>query len=189
MRFFGLERVMNDNALQQDIVQCIRKGYVFFYPTDTVYGFGCDATKREATNRIKSIKETNHPFSVIAPSNEWILENLIVHDKSVLDKLPGPYTLIFKKKSLGFMDNVCNNNSLAVRIPDHPLTQVIQKSERPFVTTSANITGEPVITNPSSIPRDIARELDIIIDAGQLGNHASTIIDCTDAEARVNERK
>ncbi len=188
MRFFILERILKENGLRTEIVQCIKKGYVFFYPTDTVYGFGCDATKREATGRIRTIKGTNHPFSVIAPSKKWVLDNLIVRDESVLDKLPGPYTLIFRKKSHGFLENVCNGNSLGVRIPDHPLTEIIQESERPFVTTSANISGQSTISSARAIPRDIARELDIIIDGGELISPASKIIDCTGEEARVIER-
>ena len=189
MRFFTLERILQDKSLQTDIIQCVKKGYVFFYPTDTVYGFGCDATKREAVGRIKSIKETNHPFSVIAPSKEWIIENLIVADTTVLDRLPGPFTLIFKKKSPSFLDHVCSSNSLGVRIPEHPLTKIVQKSEKPFVTTSANISGQETITNAKEIPRDIARELDMIIDAGQLSNPASTIINCTEIEPKEIERK
>jgi len=189
MRFFGLEKVLNDEKLQAEIVQCVKKGYVFFYPTDTVYGFGCDATKREAVGRIRSNKETEHPFSVIAPSKEWIIENLIVHDTTVLDRLPGPFTLIFKKKSASFMENVCKTNSLGVRIPDHPLTKIIQKSEKPFVTTSANISGQETIMSAKEIPREVAMGLDIIIDAGELSNPPSTILDCMDLECREIKRK
>lgn len=188
MRFFRLERILQGNELQTDMVQCIKKGYVFFYPTDTVYGLGCDATKSEAVGRIRSIKETEHPFSVIAPSKEWVIKNLIVPDTSVLDRLPGPFTLIFKKKNAGFLENTCKSNSLGVRIPEHPLTKIIQKSEKPFVTTSANVSGQPTIVHPGEIPRDIARELDIIINAGQLDNAASDIIDCTGTEQKEVER-
>jgi len=189
MRFFSLEKIMQETGLQIELIQCIKKGYVFFYPTDTVYGFGCDATKREAVGRIRGIKETEHPLSVIAPSKKWIVENLIVPDTSVLDRLPGPFTLIFRKKSTGLLENACKSNSLGVRIPDHQLTEIIQKSEKPFVTTSANLSGQPTIANINEIPRDIGRELDIIIDAGQLAGSASTIIDCTGTEPREIERK
>lgn len=189
MRFLNLERLLQDKTLQTDVIQCVKKGYIFFYPTDTVYGFGCDATKREAVGRIRSIKETEHPFSVIAPSKEWIVSNLIVHDTSVLDRLPGPFMLIFKKKSASFLENVCSSNSLGVRIPDHPLIPIIQKSDKPFVTTSANISGQSTITNTREIPRDIARELDMIVDAGELNNPPSNIIDCTEMEQKEIERK
>jgi len=189
MRFLTLERILQDKALRTDVIQCVKKGYVFFYPTDTVYGFGCDATKREAVGRIKTIKETEHPFSVIAPSKEWVVENLIVADTTVLDRLPGSFTLIFKKKSPSFLEHVCKSNSLGVRIPDHPLTKIIQKSEKPFVTTSANISGQSTITNAKEIPRDIARGLDMIIDAGELTNPPSTIIDCTEIEPKEVERR
>jgi L-threonylcarbamoyladenylate synthase len=189
MRFLTLEKVLENRELQTELIQCVKKGYVFFYPTDTVYGFGCDATKQSSVGRIRGIKETEHPFSVIAPSKEWITENLIVPDVSVLDRLPGPFTLIFKKKSASFMENACKTNSLGVRIPDHPFTKIIQGSEKPFVTTSANISGQQTLSGVAEITRDIAMGLDMIIDAGQLDGQASTIIDCMGTGQKEIERK
>ncbi|MBI4020113.1 MAG: Sua5/YciO/YrdC/YwlC family protein, partial [Candidatus Aenigmarchaeota archaeon] len=60
---------------ENELVAAILKGNIFAYPTDTVYGLGCDATNEESVGLVRSIKRTSHPFSVIAPSKMWIREN------------------------------------------------------------------------------------------------------------------
>ena len=81
----------------------IKSGIVFVYPTDTIYGIGCDATNSSSVLKVRNIKERNDlPFSVVAPSKDWIRDNCEVDAKAEqwLDKLPGPYTLILKLKRL-----------------------------------------------------------------------------------------
>ena len=66
----------------------IEEGSIFIHPTDTIYGIGCDATNKEAVRKIRDIKQSKQPFSVIAPGKQWILDNCIVHEhaKEFLDK-------------------------------------------------------------------------------------------------------
>ncbi|MBI4176539.1 MAG: threonylcarbamoyl-AMP synthase [Candidatus Aenigmarchaeota archaeon] len=166
---------------RNDIVKSILSGSVFVYPTDTVYGIGCDAANQEAVARIRKIKRTSHPFSVIAPSREWIKENMEIKKpfEKYLDFLPGPYTLILKVKGNIVSENVSYSGKLGIRIPRHPLTELIQESGTPFVTTSCNISGEETISSVAGIPVSISGKADFIIDAGRLGNQASSIIDLT----------
>ncbi|UCG94990.1 MAG: Sua5/YciO/YrdC/YwlC family protein, partial [archaeon] len=82
----------------EKIEQLVLQGSVFIHPTDTIYGLGCDATRYNSVIRIRQIKQREQkPFSVIAPSKEWILENCVVGEAD-LTRLPGPYTLILKLK-------------------------------------------------------------------------------------------
>ena len=76
----------------------ILNGKIFVYPTDTIYGLGCNALDGASVNKIKKMKgrDKDKPISVIAPSIDWIRENCIV-DFDLHKYLPGPYTLILKK--------------------------------------------------------------------------------------------
>ena len=81
------------------------KSKVLIYPTDTVYGIGCNAENEMLIDRIFRVKgrDRNKPMSVIAPNKEWILEHCIV-SREIIDKyLPGPYTILMKKKNADFL--------------------------------------------------------------------------------------
>ncbi|MBI4019740.1 MAG: Sua5/YciO/YrdC/YwlC family protein, partial [Candidatus Aenigmarchaeota archaeon] len=99
--------------------------------------------------------------------------------KKHMDLLPGPYTLILKMKKICAAKNVSYSQNLGIRIPKHPLTKIIQKSGRPFVTTSCNISGKPTIRAINGLPKPIEGEVDYIIDGGMLDNPASKILDLT----------
>ena len=155
----------------------IKSGEIFIYPTDTIYGIGCDATNIEAVEKIKKIKgrDRDKPLSVIAPSLGWIKENLIV-DVRLEKYLPGPYTLILKKKDKNFLNHISSGDSLGVRIPDTELTKEIQASGVPFVTTSVNLSGEPFMTSLNDLNSEIKNKVDEVIDAGELSGRPSTLI-------------
>jgi len=155
----------------------IQKGKLFIYPTDTIYGLGCNAENKESVEKIKQIKQRDKdkPLSIIAPSIEWINQNMIV-DLDLKKYLPGPYTIILKKKNPKFLEWVSNNESFGIRIPEHEFTRKIQESGVPFITTSVNLAGEPFITKVQDISPDILEEVDHIIDYGELNGIPSTII-------------
>ncbi len=154
-----------------DIVKEIKKGKVFVYPTDTVYGLGCDATNDESVKRIRKIKKSKKPFSVIA-SKEWIKENCEVKD---LSKLPGPYTFIVKMKKQ-YVSKEVTEGTLGVRIPDCDFTNLILESGKPFVTTSVNLTGEKNLVDIKDLKEDIKEKVDIVVDVGKLENKPSKVI-------------
>ena len=90
--------------------------------------------------------------------------------------LPGPYTLILKKKHIGFLSHVSETDTLGVRIPDNDFTKLIQKSGLPFITTSVNLSGKPPLTDLRSLEKSIKDVVDMIIDAGPLSGRPSTLI-------------
>jgi len=155
----------------------IKKGCIFIYPTDTLYGIGCDATNEDAVNKIKEIKsrDRDKPLSIIAPSIEWINEHCIV-DLDISKYLPGPYTLILKKKNPDFLKWISDNDSLGIRIPDNEFCKQIQESDKPFVTTSVNLSGEPFATKISDISENIKSQVDLIINIGELSGRPSTLV-------------
>ena len=160
------------------IIEKIKNGKIFVYPTDTVYGLGCDANNIKAVEKLKKIKgrDGKKPLSIIAPSKSWILENLIT-TKERLDKyLPGNYTLILRKKDSKFLTHASNTDTLGVRIPKHEFTEIIKKAGAPFITTSANLTGEKPASEFSEITERVIKKADILINGGKLSGIPSTII-------------
>lgn len=161
-----------------DFIEDIKHGAIFIYPTDTIYGLGCDATNEESVSLLKSIKyrDKDKPLSVIAPSIEWIKENCVFEDEQIKKYLPGPYTLILKKKNPEFLKHVSANDSIGVRIPDSEFTELVEKAGVPFITTSVNMAGEPFAIKISDIPHKILDAADIIIGVGKLDGRPSTLI-------------
>lgn len=163
---------MNIKELKKEILA----GKIFIYPTDTVYGVGCDASNIESVKKIREIKKRdNKPFSIVAPSISWIKENCIVDVK--LEKyLPGAYTIILKKKNKNLLKHVSDNEYIGVRIPKSDFTKKIQKTGVPFITTSVNFSGEKPANKIEEINKEILNKVDFIIDEGELNGKPSKLI-------------
>ncbi len=161
-----------------DFVEDIKHGAVFIYPTDTIYGLGCDAMNGDSVEIIKNLKylDKDKPMSVIAPSVDWIKEHCVVADDLLEKYFPGPFTLILKKKDANFMKDVSVNDSLGVRIPDCEFTRFVEKAGVPFITTSVNFAGEPFAVKISDIDAKILDSADIVIGVGKLDGRPSTLI-------------
>jgi L-threonylcarbamoyladenylate synthase len=158
------------------------QGELFIYPTDTVYGIGCDATNQEAVAKLREAKKRpKKPFSVIAPSPEWIERNLDVPEyvEPYLERLPGPVTLILRKKDGANVAPNVSGPKLGVRIPSHGLTELWQRFNKPFITTSANISGEPTIQGIDEVPEKLREFVALAIDDGKIGGSPSNVYDCT----------
>jgi len=186
MKTIKLEELLKDRALRKEVIRDIKDGKIFIYPTDTVYGLGCNAFQGPSVKSIREIKNTGHPFSIIAPSKDWIKRNFHLPSPKYLDKLPGPYTLILKKKRPTFLTSSSIYFSLGVRIPDHPLTKIIQEADVPFITTSANVSGLPTIKEVNEkISARLRLGVDIAIDGGKIEGKPSQIIDLTGEKPEI----
>ena len=148
---------------------------IFIYPTDTIYGIGCNAENNKNVKEIRKIKKRDRkPLSIIAPSISYILKNFEVN--KIEKFLPGPYTLILKKKNKEFLKHISNTEYIGVRIPNHAFTKFIQKTQKPIITTSVNFSGEKPANSIKEINKNILKKVDFVIDAGVLSGHASKII-------------
>jgi L-threonylcarbamoyladenylate synthase len=166
---------------EKEIISKIISGKIFIYPTDTIYGIGCDATNSESVNKIREIKKrSDKPFSIIAPSKEWINENCNINDKikAWLNKLPGSYTLILELKDKQAICEETNNiaDTIGIRIPNHWFYEILKKAGKPFITTSVNITSKGFMTSIDSIDKEIMSKVDYAIDEGILNKKPSTIV-------------
>ncbi len=169
----------------------IKAGKIFIYPTDTIYGIGCDATQIRAVRKIRKIKKRDaKPFSIIAPSKKWMTENFKIKP-TFLKKLPGPFTYILepKKKKLLPRAVLRGAKMVGVRIPKHKLTKLIQKTKKPFITTSVNISGQQHIFQIADIPKPILEKVDYVIDEGVLINPPSTLIDFSQDPPKIIKRR
>ncbi|MBI2581750.1 threonylcarbamoyl-AMP synthase [Candidatus Woesearchaeota archaeon] len=174
-----------------EIAEQIRSGAVFIYPTDTIYGIGCNALDKKAVDEIRKLKERPaNPFSIIVPSKEWITENCIVtkEGKEWIAKLPGPYTLIFKLKNKNTLAKSVNQDqeTIGVRIPDHWFSKVVEELGFPIVTTSANRSGKPFMTSLEDLDPKIKEGVDLIVYEGEKKGRPSKIVNLV--EGNVKER-
>jgi len=169
----------------------VKEGAVFIYPTDTIYGIGCNAMDEKAVEKVRKAKGNfERPVSVIAPDKDWVLENceLTGLENGWLDKLPGPYTLILNKKTDCIAGNVTSNDTLGVRIPDHWCKKIASETGLPIVTTSANLTGDMFMTSIDNLNDKVKKHVDFMIDEGIINGRPSTIVHLYDDEVKVVER-
>jgi len=164
-------------------LETIERGAIFIYPTDTIYGIGCNALNSKAVIRLRKIKEQyDRPVSIIAPSKKWIMENCEVNE-GALSKLPGPYTLIVKLKTKVIAKEVnLGSGTVGVRMPNHWITRQVAKFGFPIVTTSVNKTGNQFMTSFDNLDAEIAKKVDFIVYDGKKEGHPSTIINLINHE-------
>ncbi|OQY26861.1 MAG: threonylcarbamoyl-AMP synthase [Candidatus Cloacimonetes bacterium 4572_55] len=185
------KKVSENPKILDDIVTSLREGGIICYPTDTVYGLGCDAFHAEAVERLYRIKqsERHKPMSVIC------MDIMDIHRQAVIPgyayailkmKLPGPYTFILPRKNPKLKILLREHPQAGIRMPDHPLCiQLTKKLGRPLVSTSANISTEPTFSTAEKIESAFPNQLSYIIDAGELNSPPSSVIDLTKDVPRV----
>ncbi len=169
----------------------ILKGAIFIYPTDTIYGIGCNALDDRAIFRIRELKNREEkPFSVIAPSKKWILDNCMITDENWLNNLPGPYTFVMElKKKKAVSKNVNPGiKTLGVRIPNNWFSDFVEYLGVPVVTTSVNKTGEIYMTSLEDCDNDIKHNVNYIFYEGEKKGKPSTLVIFGKDKIEVRER-
>ncbi len=174
--------------------KAIHQGELFLHPTDTINGLGCNATNDKAVLKLRKIKG-NHtgPFSVIAPSKQWIRDNceMSEHAEKWLSRLPGPYTLIMKLKHKGAISKEVNNggDTLGIRIPDHWISEFVNFTKVPIITTSANLKGQEYVEDLDELHSDIKNNMTFMIyDVGGRKS-PSDIVFLNEEKPRVIKRQ
>ena len=167
--------------------EAIREGKIVAFPTETVYGLGANALNSVAIERIFEAKgrPSDNPLIVHIADKEKLYElTESIPEKAValMDKLwPGPLTLVFRKSSIIPSVITAGLNTVAVRMPEHPVArELIRLSEIPVAAPSANVSGKPSTTTAQHVLQDLDGKIDIIVDAGssRVGLE-STVLDMT----------
>jgi len=179
----------------QEVVEVLRNGGVIIYPTDTVYGMGCDITNQKAIERvcqIKGVKPQKQNFSFIC----YDLSNISDFTRTVSTPvfkmmkkaLPGPFTFILNANNN--VPKLLNNKkkTVGIRVPDHSIPRTLVKElGQPILTTSIKDDDDVIeySTDPELIYEKYRDLVDVVIDGGYGNNVASTILDCTGEEIEV----
>jgi len=177
------------------VVQILQRGGVIIYPTDTVYGFGCDITNPKAIEKVYRLRGLNPKksnLSFICKNIAQLAEYTLQIDNQIFKmlkrNLPGPFTFIFKANSKAPKLLKTNRKTVGIRIPDNNIAlAIIEALGNPILTTSLK-SGDEILeyfTNPSEIHDDFEKLVDLVIDGGIGNNVASTVIDCTTDELEI----
>ena len=176
------------------VVECLQDGGVIIYPTDTVYGIGCDIHQQKAVEaicRIKSINPKKNNLSFICHDLSHISEYAIVDTpvfKVMKKALPGAFTFILKASNK--VPKILNTakKTVGIRVPDHQIPRLIVKElGNPIITSSIKDEDEIIeySTDPELIYEKFKNRVDIVIDGGYGNNIASTVVDCLDNEFSI----
>lgn len=170
------------------VVDCLRSGGVIIYPTDTIYGIGCDIYNTQAIERIcriKNILPKHAHFSFICRDLSHLSDyarNISNVTFRILKKaLPGPYTFILEATREVPKLLKTKKETVGIRVPDHIICQtIIQELEHPIMSASLPMDDDvEYYTDPEMIHDIFGKQVDLVIDSG-IGNMiTSTIIDCT----------
>ncbi|WP_406826266.1 L-threonylcarbamoyladenylate synthase [Pedobacter sp. KACC 23697] len=184
----------NERAIEQ-VVEVLKKGGLIIYPTDTIYGLGCDITNPKAIEkicRIRGIKPEKANFSFICHDLKHIADYIKPIDNTtfrVLKKaLPGPFTFIFNANNNVPKLLSSNKKTVGIRVPDNNIARCIVKElGNPILSTSIKDDDDVIeySTDPELIHEKYENLVDIVIDGGYGDNEASTVIDCTTGEFEV----
>lgn len=177
------------------VVGMLGEGAIVVYPTDTIYGVGCDLMNRKAVQRlcnILDIKPQKLDLSFICNDLSHISEYVRRVDTPVFKllkrSLPGPYTFILESSARVPKILDVNKKTVGIRIPDHEIPRaIVRQLGNPLITSS--IKNDDVIreytTDPEEIYEDFKHLVDIVIDGGMGGNIPSSVIDCSGNEIVV----
>ena len=166
----------------------LRNGGLIIYPTDSIYGLGCDLFNKHAIEKIYQIKgnDKRRYLSFICPDLKGISEYAYVSNaayKIMRHLLPGPYTFILNATRQVPRVLLEKRKTVGIRVPDNTVCRaLLAEFGNPVISTSACLPDQDYIGNPDVIESTFAKLVDLFLDAGQGGVEPSTVIDLTQDE-------
>jgi len=180
--------------LIRKVADVLKGGAVIGYPTDTIYGVGCDLFHPEAIRKIHRLKKLDgkKPLSFICADLKDISQYAYVSNqayKLMKRLLPGAYTFVLKATKLVPKIALTKQKTVGIRIPDNKICLALVKSlGNPIISTSVYKPDEGLYNDPEEIDERFGRQLDLVIDGGIIVPAHSSIIDFTDDAPRVIRR-
>ena len=185
-----MKQVSSDSAGIASAIESIKNGGVVIFPTDTVYGIGCDPYNEGAVERIYGLKNRDNtkPLPILGYSKR-ILENIVEFDKTtnrITEKFwPGRLTIVLPLKDDKLKKLSRGTNTLAVRVPNNKCVLAFLKKCELVVGTSANISGKKPFTDPQNIENELI-DCDIFLNDGIIhSSGASTVIKIENEEITI----
>ena len=182
------------NTEVHNAFEIIQKGGIILYPTDTVWGIGCDATNPEAIAKIYALKRREESKSMIVLMNgDRMLYNVFKEIPEVawqiLDLSEKPTTLILDNPRNVAKNIIAEDNTLGVRLVTEPFCyKLMERMKKPLVSTSANISGQPTPVSFKEISPEIVNGVDYVVNLhrDKVGGKPSAIIKLTtDSQVKI----
>lgn len=179
-----------DGEVISEAINILADGGIVLYPTDTVYGLGANIFDKNAVRRVFDIKQRSFlkPLSILVRDIESInlVAKMSLGQKNTIEKyLPGPYTFILDKRPIVPRIVTSGSTHVGVRVPDNELACRLA-SIFPITTTSANLSDDDMLANPTEILEQLDCEVNMVIDVGDLNSKdPSSIIDLTDFKPKI----
>ncbi|MGD9124886.1 MAG: L-threonylcarbamoyladenylate synthase, partial [Desulfarculaceae bacterium] len=175
----------------QQVVEVLRQGGVVAYPTDTVYGLGCDIFNKKAIKRIHQLKRQplTRPFSFICPGLTELSQYARVTNyayKTLRRLLPGPYTFILEGSRQVPKMMLTRRKNVGIRVPDHPIClAIVQELGHPVISTSAIDSQGRQLTSPRELEEVWGRQLEMVVDGGPVSGLLSSVVSLVDDAPEV----
>jgi L-threonylcarbamoyladenylate synthase len=185
---------MDINQEIQNAYEIIQQGGIILYPTDTVWGIGCDATNPEAVAKIYKLKQRAETQSMICLMNgEKMIYNVFNEIPEVawqiMDFSENPTTLVLDKPRNVAKNLIAPDNTLGIRLVKEPFCfKLMERMKKPLVSTSANISGQPTPKSFKEISPEIIKGVDYVVNLhhDKIAGKPSTIIKLTnDSQVKV----
>ncbi len=173
------------------VADVLTKGGVIAYPTDTIYGLGCDLYQKDAIKGIHNLKRHHKSkrLSIVCADLKDISNYAHVPDyayRIMRTLVPGPYTFILEATKLVPKIMLTNQKTVGIRVPDNNISlALVRELEHPIITTSVTKPDESLYSDPEEIAHMFGKALDLVIDGGIIVAEHSSIIDFTGDHPQV----
>lgn len=163
-------------------VQILKDGGIIAYPTDTIYGIGCDIMNKKAIEKVYRLmrRDQNKPFSFICSDLTNISQYAKVSNyayKTMRRLLPGPYTFILEGSKMVPKIMLTKRKTAGIRVPAHKICiKLVEDLGNPIISTSASNPDGEVFDNPSLLHDHFGAAIDMVIDGGPVSGEPSSVI-------------
>jgi tRNA threonylcarbamoyl adenosine modification protein (Sua5/YciO/YrdC/YwlC family) len=184
--YFSINNQNPQARLIKKAVEILRDGGVIIYPTDTVYGLGCDLYNKKGIEKIYEIKKRNkkQPFSFVCADLKDISRYARVSDyayKTMKRLLPGPYTFILEASRLVPKIILPKRQTTGIRVPDNRIClALVRELGQPIISTSVKAENGDILGDPYNIKEKFGHFVDLVIDGGTLAPEQSSVVSLVD---------
>ncbi len=173
------------------VVKILQNGGLIAYPTDTIYGIGCDLFNKSAIEKVYQIKKMPRykPLSFICADLKDISVYAQVSNtayKIMKRLIPGPYTFILSATRMVPKIMLTKRRTVGIRVPDNNIClSIVRELGNPIISTSASVSKDEIMSDPIEIENTFGHSIDILIDGGVLVSEPSSMIDFTESIPKV----
>ncbi|MGE5845850.1 MAG: L-threonylcarbamoyladenylate synthase [Ignavibacteria bacterium] len=190
MEYYELHPVNPQLRFINKAVEVLKGGGIIIYPTDTVYGIGCDIFNKDALEKIFAIKNGgNRLFSFVCANLKDIAKYAKVSDyayRTMKHLLPGPYTFILPAAKQVPKKLWSKRKTVGIRVPKHQVClKLVEELGNPVISTSATGKNGELIFDPVEIRDRFSKQVDLMLSSGNLSGDVSSVIDLSEDEPEV----